>query len=79
MARTLKTVDAHAHLGGCCVFGITTTEEELIRLMKHDKKVLHGKINLILLRGIGSAVKTADVTDEEIMAVCCDMRMLTRV
>ena len=33
MARTLKTVDAHAHLGGCCVFGITTTEEELIRRM----------------------------------------------
>ncbi len=33
MARTLKMVDAHAHLGGCCVFGITTTEEELIRRM----------------------------------------------
>jgi predicted TIM-barrel fold metal-dependent hydrolase len=37
MARTLKTIDAHAHLGGCCVFGITTTEEELIRRMDESE------------------------------------------
>lgn len=33
MAATLKTVDAHAHLGECCVFGLISTEEELIRRM----------------------------------------------
>lgn len=33
MAATLKTIDAHAHLGECCVFGLISTEEELIRRM----------------------------------------------
>jgi len=33
MATTLKTVDTHAHLGECCVFGLISTEEELIRRM----------------------------------------------
>jgi predicted TIM-barrel fold metal-dependent hydrolase len=33
MARTLKVVDAHAHLGECCVFGLLSTEEQLVRRM----------------------------------------------
>ncbi|HUY12841.1 MAG TPA: amidohydrolase family protein [Terriglobia bacterium] len=33
MARTLKVIDAHAHLGECCVFDLVSTEEELIRRM----------------------------------------------
>jgi uncharacterized protein len=33
MAATLKVIDAHAHLGECCVFGLLSTEEELIRRM----------------------------------------------
>ena len=30
MARKLKVIDTHAHLGGCCVFGANTTEEDLV-------------------------------------------------
>ena len=33
MARTLKVVDTHAHLGECCVFGLLSTEEQLLRRM----------------------------------------------
>ncbi|HEX4230269.1 MAG TPA: amidohydrolase family protein [Bryobacteraceae bacterium] len=33
MATTSKIVDTHAHLGECCVFGLYSTEEELIRRM----------------------------------------------
>lgn len=33
MARTLKMVDTHAHLGKCCVFDLATTEEDLLRRM----------------------------------------------
>ncbi len=36
MTRAFKVVDAHAHLGGRCVFGITTTEEELVRRMEES-------------------------------------------
>ena len=33
MARTLKMVDTHAHLGKCCVFDLATTEQDLLRRM----------------------------------------------
>jgi predicted TIM-barrel fold metal-dependent hydrolase len=33
VAATLKVIDAHAHLGECCVFGLLSTEEELLRRM----------------------------------------------
>ena len=36
MARTLKVVDTHAHLGECCVFGLVSTEEELLRRMDEN-------------------------------------------
>lgn len=36
MARTLKVVDAHAHLGECCIFGLLTTEEQLLRRMDEN-------------------------------------------
>jgi len=29
----MKVIDAHAHLGECCVFGLLSTEEELVRRM----------------------------------------------
>lgn len=32
-----QVVDAHAHLGGCCVFGVTTTEEDLIRRIDENE------------------------------------------
>jgi uncharacterized protein len=33
MTQKPKVVDAHAHFGECCVFGLTSTEEALIRRM----------------------------------------------
>jgi uncharacterized protein len=33
MTQKPKVVDAHAHLGECCVFGLTSTAEALIRRM----------------------------------------------
>jgi predicted TIM-barrel fold metal-dependent hydrolase len=30
-------IDAHAHLGGCCVFGITTTEDQLVRRIDENE------------------------------------------
>lgn len=37
MVRPLKVVDAHAHLGECCVFGLTSTESELVRRMDESR------------------------------------------
>jgi hypothetical protein len=34
---TLKTIDTHAHLGECCVFGLISTEEEIIRRMEENE------------------------------------------
>jgi hypothetical protein len=36
MPAALKVIDAHAHLGECCVFGLVSTEEELIRRMDEN-------------------------------------------
>jgi len=36
MARTLKMVDTHAHLGKCCVFDLATSEEDLLRRMEES-------------------------------------------
>jgi uncharacterized protein len=33
MTQKPKMVDAHAHFGECCVFGLASTEEELLRRM----------------------------------------------
>ena len=40
-----------------------------IRHMRRDKKVLEGKLRLVLPIGIGQAQVVADVTDEQLMAV----------
>jgi uncharacterized protein len=32
-----KVIDAHAHLGECCVFGLLSTEEEMLRRMEECK------------------------------------------
>jgi uncharacterized protein len=37
MSPKQVVVDAHAHLGGCCVFGVTTTEEDLIRRIDENE------------------------------------------
>lgn len=36
MANPTKIVDAHAHLGGCCVFDLKTTEDDLVRHMEES-------------------------------------------
>ena len=36
MLGNLKVIDTHAHLGECCVFGLISTEEELIRRMDEN-------------------------------------------
>jgi uncharacterized protein len=35
--RVKKVIDTHAHLGECCVFGLISTEEEMIRRMDECK------------------------------------------
>ena len=40
-----------------------------IRHMRRDKKVLEGKLRLVLPVGIGQALVVADVTDAQLMAV----------
>ncbi len=36
MQRNLKVIDTHAHLGECCVFGLISTEEEMMRRMDEN-------------------------------------------
>ena len=42
--------------------------DELLRLMRQDKKVRHGKLTLILTRGIGQACIARDVSPEAVHA-----------
>jgi predicted TIM-barrel fold metal-dependent hydrolase len=37
MSGRRVVVDAHAHLGGCCVFGVTTTEDDLVRRIEENE------------------------------------------
>ncbi|MDR3478259.1 MAG: 3-dehydroquinate synthase [Gammaproteobacteria bacterium] len=39
---------------------------DFIRFMQHDKKVEAGKVHFILLKGIGQAIKTSVVTDQQL-------------
>jgi hypothetical protein len=34
MAKKTKRIDTHAHLGECCVFGLLSTEEDMLRRME---------------------------------------------
>lgn len=42
--------------------------EQFLRLMAGDKKVLDGQLRLVLLRAIGEAVVTADVSQQQVVA-----------
>lgn len=44
--------------------------EELIEIMKHDKKIVDGKLMLILLEGVGKPREILDITQEEIIKGC---------
>lgn len=41
-------------------------------LMRHDKKVANGQLRLVLLKGLGRAVVSADVSESEISATIAD-------
>lgn len=46
-----------------------------LELMSHDKKVIAGSLRLVLLKGVGNAVTSAEAPREEIAAAidaCCD-------
>ena len=46
-----------------------------LELMSHDKKVIAGCLRLVLLKGIGNAVTSAEAPAKEIAAAieaCCD-------
>ena len=36
MQGNLTVIDTHAHLGECCVFGLISTEEEMMRRMDEN-------------------------------------------
>jgi len=46
--------------------------EKLVELMAQDKKVVNGRLNFILARGIGEAFVTADVNPDDVRAVLND-------
>ena len=47
-------------------YHVNVTKEDIIRVSKNDKKMNAGQIRFILLDGLGNAVMTDDVTDEEL-------------
>ncbi|HTV55688.1 MAG TPA: amidohydrolase family protein [Terriglobia bacterium] len=63
MAKTLRVVDAHAHLGECCVFGLVSTEEELVRRMDESE------IDATILQPYPGA-KDAAKTHDQIAELC---------
>lgn len=54
--------------------GELPTSEKLVELMAQDKKVVNGRLNFILARGIGEAFVTADVNPDDVRAVLRDAR-----
>jgi 3-dehydroquinate synthase len=63
---------AAAHLP---VRGAALGADRYLDLMGHDKKVVGGRLRLVLLRRLGEAVTWADTPDAEIraaIAACCD-------
>jgi len=60
---------------GLPVSGPRLGAERYIELMRHDKKVAAGRLRLVLLRGLGAAVTSAEVPESDIAAAindCCE-------
>jgi 3-dehydroquinate synthase len=49
------------------------TVEQFLTLMAGDKKVLDGQIRLVLLKAVGTAVVTADVPQEQLLATLSEL------
>ena len=68
----VRTLLARARLP---VVGASLGIDRYLDLMSHDKKVMNGKMRLVLLRQIGQAVTCADAAPDDIratIAACCD-------
>jgi 3-dehydroquinate synthase len=65
--RHLKAVGLPSSISD--IPGARPTTDALIRHMHHDKKAKDGKINFVLLRGIGQAFVTGDVPLDALKAV----------
>ena len=58
MAGTLKVIDTHAHLGGCCVFDANTTEEDLVR------RIDEGGVDTTIVQPFPGATEAAKAHDK---------------
>lgn len=63
MAITHRIIDAHAHLGECCVFGLENTEQELLRRMEESG------IDATIVQPYPGA-KNAEETHDRIAELC---------
>jgi shikimate kinase/3-dehydroquinate synthase len=66
VARHLDAVGLPTRIGQ--VPGTIPGPAELLELMRQDKKVRHGQLTLVLVRGIGEAFVTRDVVPERVAA-----------
>lgn len=65
-ASDLARVEVLFKRAGLPVLGPAMGTERYLELMQHDKKVLNGKLRLVLLRQIGKAVLSEDASAAEI-------------
>jgi 3-dehydroquinate synthase len=66
-AEELERILNVLHLSGLIKNIDLPAASDFIQLMRRDKKIQAGKLNLILLKGIGHAVKTSDVSEAQLM------------
>lgn len=72
-AKTVSRIEKLFVRAGLPVFGAPLGARRYLELMRHDKKVLDGKMRLVLLKDIGKAV-VSDVADEGLMAAAIEAR-----
>ena len=71
----VERVRAIHERAGLPVKGAPLGADRYLELMSHDKKVIAGSLRLVLLKGIGHAVTSAEAPAREIAAAieaCCD-------
>ncbi len=52
----------------------TVTDEDIIRLIQHDKKVRDGKVHFVLCNAIGKTLIADDVSSEEVIRAVTEVR-----
>ncbi len=63
----LERIGSLLQRAGLPVYGPRMESAQYLELMRHDKKVQDGRMRLVLLRGIGQAVLSAEVSDQAIV------------